>query len=85
MRKRGNTRCELHTGDVRMQQVWKSKYLSSVLTNDAKCDTQVSRHIGRMKDAFPNLNKLLKDRKLIMKAKQKSVGQFNHKKKKKNL
>lgn len=39
----------------------KYDYLVSVVTNDRKCDTEIQRYVGIMKDVFQRLSKVLRD------------------------
>lgn len=44
--------CKLQIGDNKIKHVQKFKYLVSDLTEHGKCDTEICRHIGIVKDAF---------------------------------
>eukprot|EP00795_Rhopilema_esculentum_P010625 gene10625-biopygen13131 len=46
--------------------VEESRKKGSVITDDAKCDSEIKRRIGMAKDAFQKLGKILKDRKMSM-------------------
>lgn len=53
--KRESLRCELHTGDVKIKLVWKSKYMSSVMKVDGKYNTEIRSCIAITEDVFQKL------------------------------
>lgn len=55
--------CGLHIGILK-SQVEKFKYLDSVAIDNRKCDMKIQNHIGIAKDAFQNLSKVLRHRKI---------------------
>lgn len=50
--KRGNSRCELHIGGVKIKQIRNFTYLRSVITDNGKYDIIIQRLIGITKRIF---------------------------------
>lgn len=40
----------MHTGDIKIEKIQKVNYLGSVVSDDRKCDTEIRRQLGIMKD-----------------------------------
>ena len=62
--KKESPACALKTGDNTIKQVQKFNYLGSLLTENGKCDEEIKKRIGRAKDAFQKLKKIVKYSKL---------------------
>ena len=52
--------CALKIGDNTIKQVQKFNYLVSLLTEIGKCDEEIKKRTGMAKDAFQNLQKIVK-------------------------
>lgn len=61
--KRDNPKCELWIGHVKIKQ------LQNINSLNRKCDTEIRRRIGIVKDAFWNLKKLLRENKISLETK----------------
>lgn len=58
----------LQIGDTKIKKV-KFKYLPTILTVGRTCDTEVRRRIEKCKDAFRNLNTVLRNTKSSLETK----------------
>ena len=70
VRRKDSPKCKLKIGDIKIKQVKKFSYLGCMLTEDENCDTEIQRCIGRAKDAFQKLSKVLTNRKMIIKTRK---------------
>ena len=61
---------------MHIKQVQKFNYLGSVITSDGRCDTEIKKRIGMAKDTFQELEKVLRNHKLVMETKKKVLDAY---------
>ena len=68
--KRVSPACALKVRDKTIKQVQKFKYLGSLLRENNKCDEQIKKRIGKAKDAFQKLQKIVNKQQAIIRHKK---------------
>ena len=61
---------ELLSGDQTVEKVTSFNYLGSMITADARCETEIKRRVGIAKTAFRQMYKILTNRKLSIKTRK---------------
>jgi hypothetical protein len=74
--KRKSPRCELRIGEVIIKQVDKFSYLGSLITEDGEWDVEIKRRIGMAKNTFYKLEKVLRNRKMLMSTKKRVLDSY---------
>ena len=69
-------RSYLRCGDQVVKQVDSFKYLGSMITENARCETEVKRRIGIAKKTFGDMRNLLTNRKLSIKTRKNMIKTY---------
>ena len=64
--KKSSPKCNLKLKEQTIKQVSSFNYLGSMITEDARCETEIKRRIALAKSAFSKLGKILKNQTMCM-------------------
>ncbi len=64
---------KIHIGETQLEEVSSYQYLGCTITNDGKDEVEIKRRIGMARNAFNNLERVIKDKKMSLELRKRIV------------